>query len=265
MSRRSRAVKKGILKANRAEERRLAWQTVPPAVKVGLFLFLVVFVAGAALLNSGNNSRVANTTTSQLAMTETDCVSLRRRWNAVVDHDFESARQVQARYRARGCYALCGDLVEDTDTPRRETRCGDDAIIPKPDASPNPTAITAPPVPTAVRGYEPDGAPVKLTLRLYGDGTPILIQDFPVTMIGCSQGLSTTRWRSLAGPITAAVTSFTDDPENVDRSDIREAVTEQAGLVRTEHQCDQPVFLQSAGSQGMVDVAIEYQAWRAAP
>lgn len=106
---------------------------------------------------------------------------------------------------------------------------------------------------------------VKLTLRLYGDDKPILIHDFPVTMNGCSQGLSTTRWRSLAGPVTAAVTSFADVPEDVDPSDIRDVTSAQAGLVRTEHQCDQPVFLQRSESQGMVDVVIEYQAWRAAP
>lgn len=266
MSRRSRAVTKGVIAANRREERRAAWQATPVGVKVGLFATLAALVSVMALLGTlaGHDRPTAPPTTAARGSAEDECVSMRVQWNQVVDRDFEGAQRIQTRYRAAGCYSLCGDLVEDTDTPQRETRCGDDAIIPNTVVgSDRTTAATAPPMPGSIPGYEPLGPPVKLTLRLFEKGRPTLVDDFPVTMNGCSNGMSTTRWRSLVGEVTAAVTSFTDHPDNVDRSDIRERTTARAGLVRTEHQCDQPVFISSV--DGIVDVAVEYQAWNASP
>lgn len=60
---------------------------------------------------------------SALDSTQSRCVDLRRQWNAAVVNDFSRAQSIQASYRAAGCYALCGMLVEDTDTPQRETWC----------------------------------------------------------------------------------------------------------------------------------------------
>jgi hypothetical protein len=68
-------------------------------------------------------------------------------------------------------------------------------------------------MPDAIPGYEPAGPPGRMTLRLFDD-KPKVIDEFPVTMNGCVQGLSTTRWRSLGGEVEAAVTSYPADPSS---------------------------------------------------
>lgn len=140
---------------------------------------------------------------------------------------------------------------------------GEEAKLADTPPSTTATVATAPPMPETIRSYEPTGPPVKTTVRLFDANTPTLVHVFPVTMNGCANGLSTTRWRSLAGPITAGATSFADDPENVNRSDIRGTTTAEAGLVQTTNQCDQPVFISAAS--GISDVVVEYQEWAASP
>lgn len=251
----------------------------PAAQKVAFGLVAALVIAAAFLAGalSGNDD-------SASASAQARCVELRKEWASVVT-DFSAAQAVQRRYDGAGCQALCGDLVEDTDTPVRETRCGDDAVeadvapplttvaqrelppeTPAYDSKPVATSTpTAPEIPSRIPGYEPNGPPVRLTLRLFDD-QPTVIDDFPVTMNGCLQGLSTTRWRSLAADVEAAVTSYPADPSNPDPdpSDIRDATVGRAGLVRTEHQCDQPVFT-ARGTSGILDVVVEYQAWTASP
>jgi len=243
-------------------------------VAVGVIAVLVVAAAFLAGAVSGRDDDGAT------ASAKARCVELREEWASVVT-DFPAAQAVQRRYEGAGCRALCGDLVEDTDTPVRETRCGSDAV--DADAAPPVTPVTqpelppeistpvatstpiAPEMPSRIAGYEPNGPPVRLTLRLFDD-QPTVIDNFPVTMNGCGQGLSTTRWRSLAAEVEAAVTSSPADPSNPDPdpTDIRDVTVGRAGLVRTEHQCDQPVFT-AKGANGIVDVVIEYQAWTASP
>jgi hypothetical protein len=135
------------------------------------------------------------------------------------------------------------------------------ALVACSSATPGPE--TAPPMPTSIVGFTPHESPVNVNLRIF-DGTPTPIDGFPVTMNGCSQGRSTTRWRSLSGPVTAGITSFADHPDNIDPTIIRARTTAQAGLVATDNQCDQPVFL-TEKSAGPTDVVIEYQDWWATP
>ena len=52
----------------------------------------------------------------------TSCAELRDEWNEVVALDFDRAEELREDYTNRGCKARCGGLVEDTDTPVRETR-----------------------------------------------------------------------------------------------------------------------------------------------
>lgn len=118
-------------------------------------------------------------------------------------------------------------------------------------------------MPSSIVGFTPHGAPALVNLRIF-DGTPTLIDGFPVTMNGCSQGRSTTRWRSLGGPVTAGITSFVDEPDNIDPTTIRDMTRATAGLIVTDNQCDQPAFL-SEESAGLIDVVIEYQEWWATP
>lgn len=179
------------------------------------------------------------------------CASLHGRWNAAAAGS-EEARRVQGEYEGLGCYGSCGELSG-------PMSCG----------APGTTAtsalgqppVTAPPFPTRLTGYAPDGTPSTASVRVYSEDEGSLVPDFPATMNGCGNGLSTTRWRSVGGPVTAGIISYVDEGAHL--RDATKLETGVAGLVTTDNQCEQPVFFGASG--GLVDVAIEYLAWRAAP
>ncbi|HVF73818.1 MAG TPA: hypothetical protein VM938_02115 [Acidimicrobiales bacterium] len=121
--------------------------------------------------------------------------------------------------------------------------------------------MTAPPFPSRLTGYAPDGAPTTASVRVYAEDEGSLVPDFPATMNGCGNGRSTTRWRSVGEPVTAGIISYID--EGAHRRDATKLETGVAGLLTTDNQCEQPVFFSAGG--GLVDVTVEYVHWRAAP
>ncbi len=98
-----------------------------PETKVILFLVVAVVVVGAMIAGAlDDDEEIATAAPSTTAtLTESTCVAMRRRWADLLDVQFDepAALALGEEYTAIGSRALCGDLVEDTDTPERETRC----------------------------------------------------------------------------------------------------------------------------------------------
>ena len=119
-------MRKGVIQANRHERHRQARQDMPRNVKLGILAVVVVLVLFVMIAAAVQKDPAPTNTTPSLVEsenvgppTEAECVSLRRQWNGLVDLDFKKGQAIQADYRSRGCYDLCGDLVEDTDTSAR--------------------------------------------------------------------------------------------------------------------------------------------------
>lgn len=189
------------------------------------------------------------------------CGELQQRWHAAAD-DPSLAERIQAEYRGLACYDTCGHL-SDPNSPCRPAVPSAPTSSSPPSSSVAGTPVTAPPFPSRLAGYAQLGTPTSASVRAFDDDTGSLVHEFPVTMNGCGNGLTTTRWRSVGGPVTAAIVDFVDEGAVVRRADIKKATTGVAGLLVSDHQCEQPVFF-TEGS-GLVDIAIEYQSWRAAP
>lgn len=91
-----------------------------------LFVVLAVVLAlaiGACMgAPTAQQQGTKGTTTSSLESKKAECLALQRQWmNAQAD--FKRAQSIQSEYRANGCYVICGDLVEDSDTAVQEKRC----------------------------------------------------------------------------------------------------------------------------------------------
>ena len=74
------------------------------------------------------NSLNEQSQTSDLKKTEAQCVELRNEWQRLQlsgfnDNDLKKSEEYLASYKDGGCLETCGRLVEDTDTPEKETWC----------------------------------------------------------------------------------------------------------------------------------------------
>ncbi len=58
---------------------------------------------------------------------EEKCIQLRNEWNKLQssydEKDWKKSEQYLADYKSAGCIEKCGRMVEDTDTPEKETWC----------------------------------------------------------------------------------------------------------------------------------------------
>lgn len=127
-------------------------------------------------------------------------------------------------------------------------------------------SATAPPMPASVAGYAAAGATVLTTVRAFEQGN--VIAPFHVAMNGCADGLTTTRWRSLGAEVR--VENYYGDPFQADPlsihvvlSQLSNPTTGLAGLT-VSSACQQPIFF-TLQPNVLVDVAVEYQSWTAAP
>lgn len=107
-------------------------------------------------------------------------------------------------------------------------------------------------------------------VRVFDDGRPQVIYDFPATMNGCSQGKFVVRWRTLDPdvPVEFRPVYGGTGPDNLIPVDGAESKTSEHGYWESLSSCEQPSWsMRDAGSTDstLTDITVEYQVWTSAP
>jgi hypothetical protein len=107
-------------------------------------------------------------------------------------------------------------------------------------------------------------------VRVFDDGMPQVIYEFPATMNGCAQGRFVVRWRTLHPDVTvtfAPVYGGTGPDDLVPVED-SQPETGTSGKWVSDTQCEQPAWaLEDVGDRAstLVDITVEYEVWTATP
>ena len=107
------------------------------------------------------------------------------------------------------------------------------------------------------------------SVRVFNDGMPEVIYDFPATMNGCDQARFVVRWRTLDANAVARFTPAYGGTPDLGIVPIEGArsKTGSKGKWVSDSQCEQPswTFVSASGKSTLADITVEYEVWTAAP